>query len=190
MEISDISAWVRNPWAWGALALACFGGVWWYKMTASTSNLTVIGGIFFAAVMVWFFPWVSSQPPTMRFLFTMLAAISIAIAQFYLGLWSDAPGTVSNGAKPKKQKQPFVMDYLPGNCSFLTVEDNTKSKLNGRKALLVNDFKIVNNTDSITTLKSVTLAYEQGPKKQEISGLVFPVGTLKNGEFALMLLVP
>ncbi len=96
MELATrLHASVRSPWMWGALALGCFGGVWWYKMTPSTSNLTVVAGIIFAAPMMWCFPWVSSQPPTIRFLFVILTVTLIVIAQFYLGFWSEtqAPPT-------------------------------------------------------------------------------------------------
>jgi hypothetical protein len=121
------------------------------------------------------YPWTSTA-----LVVALLAAIGAT------GWWQFA---VSNGAEAKKQ--PFLINYLPGNCGFLMVEDSgTNSHLNGRRAMFIYDFNIVNNTDSITTLKAVLLTYEQGHVKRETFGVVFPVGALKNGESALMVSSP
>jgi hypothetical protein len=133
--------------------------------------------------------------------FVSTAAVAISAGLLCAVVWCfwiigfpTSKGFLSNrrvSAEPEPKKQPFVISYLPGNCGFLLVEDSgINSKLNGRRALFVYDFMIVNNTDSITTLRGVQLTYEQGQVKRETAGFVFPVGTLKNGESALMVSSP
>jgi hypothetical protein len=88
MEISEIRHLLSDSRTWFTFGIAAILLVWSFKMDMTTSNLTLIGGIVTFALGVLLQPWVTSQPVIVRFFFVNATISLLALAAYFMGLWT------------------------------------------------------------------------------------------------------
>lgn len=108
-----VNEWIVSPYTWLGLAVAAFLGVWWAKLTATMSNLTLTFGVVAGAVFIFHLPWLSSQPIPVRCLFS-IASLVILGSGAYFTLWATyVPIAITAWTTPAIQSAGTTIGGVP-----------------------------------------------------------------------------
>jgi hypothetical protein len=106
----NVKAILASPYSWlFGIGVAALLGVWWAKMTPTTSNITLVVGVVAITASAFLHPWISTQPPLVRWLWTLATVSCLGLAVYYT-LWSatDSGSQPLASSLPKESPQDAV----------------------------------------------------------------------------------
>ena len=87
--MEDIKSLIFSPYTWFGLGVAAIGGVWWARLTPTTSNITLAFAVISLTITAVIHPWTASQHFIVRTLFAV-ATFSVASLAVYFTLWTKS----------------------------------------------------------------------------------------------------
>lgn len=106
--MDDFKAIITSPYSWlFGIGIAAILGVWWWKMSPTTANVTLVIGIVAITASVFLHPWIRIQPGFIRSIWT-IATLSVLTLALYYTLWTPQEKPNPPAAPPST---PQIMVY-------------------------------------------------------------------------------
>lgn len=87
MGMEEIKVFISNPYTFLGFGIAAFGGVWWFKMSPITANMTLVFGVLLIVLSAFLHPVLSVNPMPVRALWTLAIGSTLGLIAYYT-LWA------------------------------------------------------------------------------------------------------